>query len=129
MARPRRLNGGRPFGSKNKKTLALKVEEDRMKAIILKRLEPLLQARLESAVGAHEFYAKTTQQGWIRVTDPKLQLEYLNLGAPFFRIENKAPDSRIGEDCLNRVFGRPKEVQELSGVEGKELTIVVKKAW
>ena len=120
--------GGRPKGSKNKRTIAKENALKRYEDDILNNLKGITLAQLSIALGVNVMMAKERVKNkkgkWVydgelrRIVDPEQMLQILNdskleENKEYFWITSKDPNPKAIEDVMNRLFGKPKEKLEV----------------
>ncbi len=96
-----RPGAGRPKGSKSDKTLQQEAAQKIVREIVFEYLRPLVEARLESALGIYVEKVIVTKTGKIKV-----------------RVYKEQPNGQAIEDLLNRALGRPKDPSQEAIGEG-----------
>lgn len=122
--------GGKPKGYIFPKTLAKQEGKDRLRELVLARLDPIVQGLIGKATGINHMMLRDIESGqWKRLETPEEITAALN--APdaekdrTYWIHTKDPDVPAATDLLNRAIGKPvEEVQvEHSGTVGLVQTL------
>jgi hypothetical protein len=118
----KRTGAGRPAGTKNEKTLEKAAARELVRQMITERLEPLLAAQIDNAVGIRHLIMRDPNTGkFERITNVEQIDEGLRTGA--FWIYTKDPNVQAFTDLLNRCIDKPAEHVEVSGADGSPLEI------
>src|ERR1700686_3455260 len=116
----KRVGAGAKKGQPQKRTVEKLELERQFRERIAARVLPLADALLREAEGVEHMQAKDRHGQWTSVTDPALMTRVLNSGESFYRISAKDPDVRAIKECLDRLFGQPKQHLELEPVVSPE---------
>lgn len=141
----KRPGAGRKKGGKNPATLEREKVLEAMRQQIMQRAEPLVRAAFIPAMGVNFVYridetknekGRVVHKEHVLVTDPHeiaMALDQIEEGSTdpedkFYYVSAKAPDFRAVEMLINRVFGKPKEMVELTNPDGNLKTIIINKS-
>lgn len=126
MARPKGLakTGGKPKGYKAPITIE-KEEQRRIAAqLIAKRLEPIIEAQCDNAIGIKHFLKRDPKTGkFERLTDPAqiaaaMNEEGAEEGSSYW-IYSKDPNPQSGKEMLDRLLDRSKEQEQELKITGE----------
>lgn len=116
--------GGRPKGSKSKKSQEPAELRRRFVARVAREWDSLIEAQIESARGRWTFLVRQSDGTFTRTNDPKTIDRALQSGKDFWRICLGDPVPSILKDTMDRVMGVPTAVQAANG-NGKAGTRVL----
>jgi hypothetical protein len=118
----KRHGAGAKKGKPQKRTLEKMELERQFRERISEQLDPLAQALIRSALGVEHLQAKDKHGQWTSVVDPLIMAKVLNGPEEYQRISAKDPDVRAIKECLDRLFGQPKQHLEVEEVGPETLT-------
>jgi hypothetical protein len=119
----RQPGAGRPKGTKNPATIQKEAAREALRQIVLRDMERLVKAQMDSAVGIHHFILRDPKTGkFERVTDEDRIVEALNAegaeeGKTYY-IHTKDPSTQAFTDLMNRALDKPKEQEQEIKVSG-----------
>lgn len=136
---------GRKKGTKNPATLEREKVLEAMRQQIMKRAESLVRAAFIPAMGVNFVYridetknekGRVVHKEHVLVEDPNeiaRALDQIEEGSVdpednFYYVSHKAPDFRAVEMLINRVFGKAKEMVEVTNPDGNLKTIIINKS-
>lgn len=139
------VKGGRPKGRKDNKTLEREKVLEAMRQQIMQRAEALVRAAFIPAMGVNFVYridetknekGRVVHKEHVLVEDPHeiaMALDQIEEGSvdpedKYYYISSKAPDFRAAEMLINRVFGKSKEMVEVTNPDGNLKTIIINKS-
>ena len=110
----RRPGAGKPKGHRAPQTLAKLEAREFARQLITAKLQPLIDAQIEHAIGIQHFFLRdeTTQQ-FIRITNPKEIERALNQKSKHYWIFTKDPSVQAFTDLMNRALDKPAEQVEV----------------
>jgi hypothetical protein len=118
----KRPGAGAKKGKPQKRTIEKMELERQFRERIGEQLAPLAEALIRSALGVEHLQAKDKHGQWTSVTDPRIMALVLNGPEEHRRISAKDPDVRAIKECLDRLFGQPKQHLEVEDVGPSQLT-------
>lgn len=133
--------GGRPKGGKNSPSclssqiraaekITKAMARERLVSMVIRRLEPMVQAQLDKAIGMQVLMVKDDNGNWKRVTDPDLADVVMNSGpmGEAWKIQVIEPDTAAAKYLLDQAIDRPIDRTEVSGSDGQPLIVKWKDA-
>jgi hypothetical protein len=139
------IKGGRPKGRKDDKTLEREKVLEEIRQQIMQRAAPLVRAAFIPAMGVNFVYrideiknekGRVVHKEHVLVEDPHeiaMALDKIEEGSfdpeeKFYYVSAKAPDFRAVEMLINRVFGKAKDMLEVTNPDGNLKTIIINKS-
>lgn len=125
--------GGRPKGALSQKTKDLMAVKEAARAraleIFTEELEPILRAQAKHAKGVSYMTLRHADGSYTRATDEKQVDAGLAAGEPLMQLFTQAPSTQAFMALWDRTLDKPIERQEVSGVAGGPLEVIIKKPW
>lgn len=131
-----RNTGGRPLGRRDDESSVRKqlaeskrnVKADarrRLVELVVKKLEPIVQAQMDLAVGLQVLMVKDDNGVWKRVTDPAVIEAVMNSGkqGDYWKISAIDPDVQAAKYLIDQTIDKATEHQEISGDDGQPLVV------
>lgn len=116
---------GRPPGTKNPETLDKIAARELTRRLVMKHLEPLIQAQVANAKGLHYLVVREKSTGkFMRVAENAAAK--LNPDEEVIEIWEKDPSVQAFTDLMNRALDKPKEQEQEIKVTG-EIELVAAK--
>lgn len=121
MARPKGApkpqGSGKPKGYKAPTTIAKEQAREALRQIVLREMDSLVRAQMDSAKGLSHFILRDPKSGkFERVTDPDRIVDALNAegaeeGSTYY-LHTKDPSTQAFTDLMNRALDKPKEQEQ-----------------
>ena len=102
-----------------------------MRERVLPKLEPLVDAQIDAAIGVRHFFLRDPKTGrFQRVTDPDRIDEALNadVEGSYYYVYTKDPSIQAFTDLMNRVIDKPTEQVDVAVTHGDEEIVAALKA-
>jgi hypothetical protein len=119
-----RKTGGRIKGSKNKATLDKEAAREHYRQRVMARLDPIIEAQMDAAIGAHQF-VYTDDKGRFKVIDDPDELRACIAMGKALRLFTRLPNTSAQDSLLNRVLDKPAEQVQKIEVSG-EVNVVAR---
>ena len=104
--------GGRPKGSKAAKTFEKEVARQRLRELVARDLDLLIEAQIQAALGVRHFVLREPNGKFKRVTNPVTITRILDAPAgthEFFDIWVRGPSTQAFKDLMDRAIDKPAE--------------------
>src|SRR5215831_2041258 len=119
-----RPGSGRPLGSREPHSLAKDQAREYVRQLITAKLEPLIQAAMNNALGLNHLMLRNPKTGeFTRVTGDAKQIDKALKSKSAFWIYTKDPNVQAFTDLLNRAIDKPAEHVSIAGADGGPLVI------
>ena len=119
----KQVGAGRPKGSKDASTLSKEQAREATRKLIMRKLEPLVDAQIANAMGIKYLVIRDKKTGkFIRVTET-MAVAKLASGEEIVEIWEKDPSVPAFTDLMNRALDKAKEQpQEIELTSGDVIT-------
>lgn len=141
----KRPGAGRKKGGKNPATLEREKVLEEIRQQIMQRAAPLVRAAFIPAMGVNFVYridetknekGRVVHKEHVLVEDPHeiaMALDQIEEGSTdpedkYYYVSSKAPDFRAVEMLMARVFGKSKDMLEVTNPDGNLKTIIINKS-
>ena len=117
---------GRPKGGKNHRTIYKENAARIASEMILKELEPMINAQIAHAKGIDHFFLRDPRtKEFVQVTEPSTIQAALNKGEKdsYYWIRTKDPNVQAFTDLMNRALGKPIDSIEVAGKSGGPIKV------
>lgn len=109
--------GGRPKGSKGKKTLGKEAARELVRQFVTERLTPMLEAQAANAIGIKYLVTREKKGGkFIRVTEAMARAKQGD-SEEIIEVWEKDPSVQAFTDLLNRALDKPAEQVKVTGAD------------
>ncbi len=113
----RRLNAGRPKGTKQPQTLAKEAAREVARTLITAALRPLIEAQIANAQGLKYLVTRDKKSGkFIRVTEAMAKAK-TGQDEEIIEVWEKDPSVQAFTDLLNRALDKPAEQVKVTGAD------------
>lgn len=119
----KRPGAGRPKGSESPHTLAKRANRERIRALVERDIDPLIQAQKANALGVSYMILRHKDGSFARATDVKQIDAACAAGAEAFQIFTQQPNQQSAAMLLGYAADKPVEPVEISGEDGGPLEI------
>lgn len=125
----KRPGAGIKKGFKYARTIEKEIERERLRRLVIAKLEPMVEAQIAHAQGVSYMVLRHPDGTFARATDADQIDAACAEGAEAFQIFTQAPNVQAFSDLMNRTLDKPPEQLQVTGQAGGPLRFVVEVPW